>query len=869
MAEVAVAFLWHQHQPYYFDDVAGDCPLPWARLRGARDCYGMARLLDERPEMRCAVNLTPCLLAQVRAYSERHASDRFLDASRLPADALTEADALFLLDHFFLASPEQQILPSPRYAELFRLRASGERSAREALRRFSRRDLRDLQVWFNLAWSHPLALEQDDVLRDLRARGADFTEDDKDALLDRHLDLLAQVVPLHRRLADAGQIELTTSPFHHPILPLLLDRGAAREAQPDVRLPRAGGGYSEDAAAHLRKALAEHQRAFGRAPVGLWPPEGAVSQAMLPLLAEHGFRWLATDEGLLSATTGGAVGRDDRGHVRDPARLYRPYRVADGLAILFRDHALSDRIALSCPAAGPGAAADDFVAQLRAIGGAVPGPGPVLVTVVLDGETCWERSADGGVAFLRALYQRCTTTPGLRTVTPGDFLERHPPAETLPRLAAGSCIDRGFAAWIGGNEVNAAWDALDEARRHLLTREQRWRGDLTPGPTGSLPDHLRRRLERAWEEVHVAEGSDWFWWFGDSRAGCPEDALFDRLFRKHLQNVYLVLGDVPPPTLALPLRERGAGPVCSAPRALLDVKIDGRAGFFEWVGAGRYACPEPRGTLREVFFGFDLNRLLVRIDCAGPARQALATADALRLIFTDPPGVEACLEAPARDGTSARLLRPGAAPVPVEAGVEAIAELAVPFDALGVPVGGAVRFAVVVGHDGRTVERAPREGVFSLTRPSADFERIMWAVLFGAELGGAADLRPDRSAAPPRSTTGPGPWTRRCWASPRTSEDCRCRNCARTRSSVAGSSSPRSGPSGRWRPRPSRCPAAAACARFARATRSTRPTRSSPIGSAAPGPTSPAGASASCPTSSPPCRSRATSTSAATAFTTR
>src|SRR5438270_8193928 len=201
MADIALAFLWHQHQPYYPDDVAGDNPMPWVRLHGVKDYYGMALHLLEFPEMHCTINLVPSLLLQLQAYTDRGASDRFLDVSRVPANALTEADCLFLLDHFFMANPEQMIRPFPRYAELYQRRGLGRNTAREALRRFRECDFRDLQVWFNLAWVHPLAVERDDTLRALRDKGRYFSEGDKAALHDKHLEILRRVVPLPRMLA--------------------------------------------------------------------------------------------------------------------------------------------------------------------------------------------------------------------------------------------------------------------------------------------------------------------------------------------------------------------------------------------------------------------------------------------------------------------------------------------------------------------------------------------------------------------------------------------------------------------------------------------------------------------------------------------
>jgi alpha-amylase/alpha-mannosidase (GH57 family) len=754
MAEVRLAFLWHQHQPYYPDDVAGENPMPWVRLHGVKDYCGMALHLLEFPDMRCTINLVPSLLVQLQAYTERGASDCFLDVSRIPADSLQESDCLFLLDHFFMANAEHMIRPSPRYAELYQARGLGRNTARESLRRFHPRDLRDLQVWFNLAWVHPLLIERDDALRALRDKGRSYTEGDKAVLLDKHLELLRRIVPLHKKLADSGQVELTTSPFYHPIVPLLLDKKLAREAMPGVKLPHYTGGYPEDAEVHVRRAVEYHARTFGAAPRGVWPPEGSVCQAMLPLLARHGIRWIASDEEVLNASLAGAVSRDPKGHVRDPAKLYRPYLVRERdarLGIVFRDRALSDLIGFQYQRSDPDAAADDFVANLHGIGRAVQGDEPALVSVILDGENCWEHYPGGGVAFLRALYDRCLRTPGVRPVRIGDHLERHPPRETLPRLFAGSWIGHNFAIWVGHEEDNTAWDALHRAREHLVRRSQesgvRSQESGVRGQASGVrecdssltPDScLLTPVQKAWEELYIAEGSDWFWWYGDEHSSA-QDALFDYLFRKHLQNVYTLLGDTPPPELNRPIKRRAARAIHSQPRAFLDVRIDGRHTFFEWVAAGRYVCRNERSTmatsaqgpLRELYFGFDLERLLLRVDCDAPARAALADFDALRVVFTDPAGFAVVVHNPGRPDQRAELLQPGVrqgAVSGLEVGIDHIVELAVPFDTLNVAVAAPVQFAVELLRGGQGLDRAPREGVISLARPSPAFEQIMWDV---------------------------------------------------------------------------------------------------------------------------------------------
>jgi alpha-amylase/alpha-mannosidase (GH57 family) len=723
MPDVALAFLWHQHQPYYPDDVAGDNPMPWVRLHGVKDYTGMALHLLACPEMRCTINLVPSLLVQLDAYAERGATDRPLEASRLPASALSETDALYLLDHFFLTSP-QLIRTLPRYYELWQRRAPAKNTAREALRRFAERDFRDLQVLFNLAWVHPLAVERDADLQALRAKGHNFTEDDKRTLLAKHIEILRQIIPLHRQLAERGQVELTTTPFYHPILPLLLDKKLAREAMPQVKLPRYAGGYPDDAAVHVERAVAHHAAVFGQAPRGMWPAEGSVCQPMIPLLAQHGIRWIATDEGVLGQATQGFVARDAQGHARNPSHLYRPYRVREGeaeLGIVFRDHHLSDLIGFHYQRSRGDAAAQDFVRKLHEIRQAVPADEPVLVSVILDGENCWENYPDGGVAFLRTLYRLCTSDAAIRPVTIGAYLEAIPPRDTLPHLFAGSWINHNFAIWVGHEEDNTAWDALHRAREHLRQR-------------AAQPHVPPENLRQAWEELYIAEGSDWFWWYGDDHSSAL-DAVFDLLFRRHLQNIYTLLGDASPPELSRPIKRQAHEPTHTLPRSFLNVRVDGRETYFEWINAGRYKCHGERGAmammapgpLKELYFGFDLQQLFIRVDLDQPAAQALQAFDVLRIGFVEPEGRAFDLVRPGTAQQRGEWIGGGAPGAEgIAFAVDRIVEIGVPFAALGVEVGAPIQFCVEVLQGGQSRDRAPREGVIALVRPSPDFERVMW-----------------------------------------------------------------------------------------------------------------------------------------------
>src|SRR5437588_2217755 len=324
-----VAILWHMHQPFYEDLITHEHILPWVRLHALKDYYGMASLVREFPDLRLTFNLVPSLLVQLEAFAENRARDHFLDLSLKPAADLTDADAAFIVRNFFHAQRARMIDIYPRYAELAARRGALPTSAdaRAVARRFSIDDLRDLQVWHTLAWIDPEYQERDARVRRLVEKGRDFSEDDKAVLREIELELLNRVIPTYRELAATGQVELSTSPFYRPILPLLCDTDIYLRTHPDSRMPRQRFVRPEDAAEQLARASAYHERLFGHLPAGLWPSEGSVSDAMVPIAAAAGFTWMATDELILARTLGGPFSRDAAGHLEQPERLYAAYRV--------------------------------------------------------------------------------------------------------------------------------------------------------------------------------------------------------------------------------------------------------------------------------------------------------------------------------------------------------------------------------------------------------------------------------------------------------------------------------------------------------------------------------------------------------------
>jgi hypothetical protein len=377
------------------------------------------------------------------------------------------------------------------------------------------------------------------------------------------------------------------------------------------------------------------------------------------------------------------------------------------------------------------------VRHLHNIRAAIPSDEPVLVSVILDGENCWEHYYDGGVSFLRTLYSLCTTDKQIRSVKLGEYLESNPPRDTLPHLFAGSWIHHNYAIWIGHEEDNTAWDLLHKTREHLRSLSNLPIGGEGAGVRGRA-DVRPETLEKAWEELYIAEGSDWFWWYGDDHSSL-QDALFDQLFRKHLQNVYQLLGEAPPAELSRPIKKRGARLAHTLPLAFLDVRIDGQETYFEWSNAGRYACVNERGTmalaaqgaLRDVYFGFDHERFLLRIDFDQSAKDALKNYDVLRIGFEEPHVCELRVFHPGKPLQSWKWYvngQLGDAGDRIAIGIERIAECAIPFDLIGADADQHVQFYVELQENQQSRDRAPREGNIAFLRPAPEFESILWDV---------------------------------------------------------------------------------------------------------------------------------------------
>jgi len=729
-----VALLWHMHQPFYQDLVTGEHILPWVRLHALKDYYGMVALMREFPEVRVTFNLVPSLLVQLEAFAEDRARDRSLELSLKPAASLSDEDRAFIVANFFHAQRGRMIEPYPRYLELLRKREEAGSAHAAAARQYSEVELRDLQVWHKLAWVDPLYLDADPRVKALVQKGRLFSEDDKSILREVELEILRKVIPEYAAAAARGQVELSTSPFYHPILPLLCDSDVYLRTHPHSRMPRQRFRHPEDAAEQLQRAVEYHTRLFGRPPQGLWPSEGSVSDAMVPLVRAAGLTWMATDELILARSLGIALTRDGHGHLQQPETLFRPYVVRAGereISCLFRDHALSDLIGFTYSGWSADAAAADFVGRLVEGGRRFAnrtGGSDAVIPVILDGENAWEHFEGGGRPFLRALYGALSNHPEIRTVTMSEACADA--KDVVNGIFPGSWINGDFYVWIGHGDDHRAWGQLAEARQALDA----------PGPDADATSVARAR-----EELLIAEGSDWFWWYGDDHSS-EHDLEFDDLFRRHVRNVYRALDKpIPDELFVTNITTEPPKAVAEQPSGFVRVVLDGEVtSYFEWLGAGSLQLHGAAGAMhqvaeslgpatlvRQLLFGFDPARLYVRVDFGRRAGDLIVGSGEVRVTFMNPQetrvrvvqhaeGVKAVLEQ--------RLGASGWSSVrsQAEAVAHDVLELAVPFLDLGLQAGDAVNFFVSVHLNGQELERYPSHRPVEMTVPPPEFEAHNW-----------------------------------------------------------------------------------------------------------------------------------------------
>ncbi len=511
------------HQPYYKNLLTGESPVPWVRLHGTKDYLDMVEALKDYPLIKQTFNIVPSLIEQIEDYTNRNIKDKFLELSYKAVKDLNKEERDFILNNFFSINKEKVISLFPRYYELY--------FKRQKKSDFTNQDFLDLQVLFNLAWIDPLFRQKYPSLINAANKGRFFTEEEKHAVLDTQLIILEEILPGYKKAGQRGQVEFSVTPYYHPILPLLATTNAAKEANLRSLLPQNEFEFPQDAKEHIESAVEFYLKKFDSKPAGMWPSEESVSERIIPYIIESGIKWIVTDEAILFKSL--------KKKKRDTKILYQPHllkRKEGNLNIIFRDRNLSDLIGFVYHNWKAQDAVNNFIGHLENIDKAFRGK-DTFVTIAMDGENAWEYFTNDGHDFLNELYGRLSESKVIKTTTVSEYLENNPPQDNIKHLATGSWIYGNFDKWMNNPYKTKAWDFLLSARKsaeRVIT-------------TNKINDEAKLKL--ILKQIHILEGSDWFWWYGED-----PDGSFDRLFRMHLSNLYTLLGETAPDYIKNPLK---------------------------------------------------------------------------------------------------------------------------------------------------------------------------------------------------------------------------------------------------------------------------------------------------------------------------
>lgn len=550
---------WHMHQPDYRDTITGEYVLPWTYLHALKDYTDMAFHVEENPAVKVTFNFVPVLLDQLEDYSQQFKNNQIKDPllamlARADLEYLSKQERCLIIDSCFKSHHEKMLEPFAHYQRLLHIYNTLREEGVTAFNYLSGQYMADLVVWYHLAWTGESIRRNNKFVQGLMEKGHQFTFEERKALFELIGAVISDLIPRYKRLQDSGQIEISSTPHYHPILPLLIDFKSTRDAMPFAPLPkclRYPDGVTR-ARAHIEAAQASHAQRFGTSPIGMWPAEGAVSHAALGLLAEHGVQWAATGQGVLANSLYKSY---DSQEIPDKTDyLYKPYRVSNGsedIICFFRDDHLSDKIGFEYAKMFAGDAVNDFVGSLEAIYASNNTHQSKVVSVILDGENAWEYFPYNAYYFLNELYAALAQHPNIEMSTFSKTLEqvKHSQAievATLPAVAAGSWVYGSFSTWIGSPDKNLGWDLLCDAKK---VYDKVMKAKV-------LSETEIKACER---QLSICEGSDWFWWFGDYNSSVSVDS-FDKLYRRNLANLYQLLKQPVPNVLHQAISIGGGNP---------------------------------------------------------------------------------------------------------------------------------------------------------------------------------------------------------------------------------------------------------------------------------------------------------------------
>lgn len=573
------------HQPYYKDDILERYLMPWVFLHAIKDYYEIPWLCDKYG-FKSTINIVPSLMVQLDDYAQDLSCDDLLKTILKPVASLSDDEKSLIKKQCFYANKENMIAPLSRYYELFEAKDET----------FSDDDYLDLEVLFILSWCGNYLRQTNDVVARLIKKMRGFSHEDKLDLMENLRAFVSEIMSKYKELEQKGTIDIFTTPFYHPITPILLNHNAPKEAnsQTPVAEMEDMPSYAEE---HTKQAVKIYKEKFGKSPIGFWPSEGAVSEETLKLFSQNGIEIACTDEEILFGSKTNLRRQD----------LYRPYSFhieGKTIKVFFRDKPLSDLIGFTYASVNHVRAVDEFIENLRKIYDACDFDPSVCV--FLDGENAWEYYPNNAYDFFCELYSRlndCDWVNSMRLSEAKDM----PTDLELQKIKPGSWIGGSLNTWMGHREKNLAWELLS----------------LTCSDFESFKDELdeKSRLQ-AKKEIMIAQGSDWFWWYGDDHYTLLASE-FDALFRRHLQNVYFLAKKEIPKEILVPIKKEGKSALSKnrKPSGFISPTIDGKdRGFFEWTGSGRidlssgYSVMDSSAVYIEtVEYGIDAKNLYFRI----------------------------------------------------------------------------------------------------------------------------------------------------------------------------------------------------------------------------------------------------------------
>ena len=598
--KLSIAFYWHMHQPVYQLSPDGDYLMPWTRLHAVKDYLDMVTILDNFKNIKLNLNVVPVLLDAFIDYAEKGMHDLHSRLTVTDVKNLTKDDKEFILNNFFDSNYRTMIYPYDEYNRLFQKRQT---MAEADVLAFSDQEYSDLMALFNLAWFDPSDKIEYIQLKKLFKKGKGYTLKDREKIIEIQRDIIRRIIPAYRRYVEEGKIEITTSPYYHPIVPILLDiksiKIANKEGLPvDLKMPL-------DAKLQTVAALDRIEELIGKRPRGIWPSEHCVSPKELDLFKEVGAEWSISDEGILAESINFEFVRDFKGYLEDPYHLLKSYEYKNGLKMIFRNSLISNLISFEYPNFDSEFAANDLYDRIKVMQSKLlssPDEHHIL-TIAMDGENCWENYPNDGITFLKTLYELIEKDDSLQTVLISDYIEKEKHHKPLKHIASGSWINRNFKLWIDEPMKNLAWSYLKQVRDDFAHYVKK--------------NPYNPNIELARRELFIAEGSDWFWWYGEPNDS-GRDNIFDYIFREHLKNIYIYLGLEVPEYLDSPLSANAARP-SRYPKGEINPILDGKdkTGDDAWLNAGCIAIPDGP-VLKEnkffdkICFGYDRDNFYLR-----------------------------------------------------------------------------------------------------------------------------------------------------------------------------------------------------------------------------------------------------------------